>query len=315
MKSTLFLLLLPIITQTAFGQTTHYDITYQTTASLAKQSGFSARSKIVIYVDPQCPVEHRTELAKVEPAAKKKGVDCTSGAEADFVIVVTTDTYSHPKSGDGYELFGIKGNAFRLSNNGTKRSEESVWDCSVVGREGTYKDWGHELPPPWVDVDTIVEKFVSSIGIEVHEPNSASEEKVSDSPITVKGVTVETPPQELSVNLPTIQSFNQLLQEFFGSELFDMSKDGINPAFVQSFSNETPNGLYRILKLKERGFKGAILVGPVVEDNNQTIVVTARIVYKHGFIKTMYSRSVFIEFSATNKLLGVDKGPYMKQDL
>jgi len=29
----------------------------------------------------------------------------------------------------------------------------------------------------------------------------------------------------------------------------------------------------------------------------------------------MYSRSVFIEFSATNKLLGVDKGPYMKQDL
>ena len=142
---------------------------YRSSAFLETDSGFSRQSRIAIKVDPEVSIEFRNQLGKVETAAKKAGLHCTSISDAEYLLFITTTTYSHPAKGEGFTVFGIEGKVYRLTDGGKKRKKYHVWDGSASGIKDYSFDYDEYIRPPWVDVDKVVEMFVDCIGIQRRE--------------------------------------------------------------------------------------------------------------------------------------------------
>jgi hypothetical protein len=130
-------------------------INYTSSSRLERGTAFSRASKIAIEVDLSQPIEFRRHLLKVEAAAKAAGLHCTTLAEAEYAVSITTGSHGISFAEGALVAFGIKGKAYRLSEGGAKRSLHSEWEGSVSGQT---------IGP--VDVDSVIARFVSTIAVE-----------------------------------------------------------------------------------------------------------------------------------------------------
>jgi hypothetical protein len=129
------------------------------------------------------------------------------------------------------------------------------------------------------------------------------------------GIPIEDPPKDVAKKKPSAEDYNALLRDFLGSKYVDLAKEEIDPRLAELFKNDKSNDVYNRFKLKEKAYNGSIHVSPVVIDNQQIIVVAARIVYGGSLRKTMRSETLRIVFDARGKFIEVRRGPSMKQDL
>lgn len=95
------------------------------------------------------------------------------------------------------------------------------------------------------------------------------------------GIPVVNPPTEVAVAPPTDQDFENIYKAFFGGDYVNITRrDGLGK-LAEHVRNETSNGLFAKLKVKERDFHGHILVTPTTwkERHEQIIIISARILY------------------------------------
>jgi hypothetical protein len=139
---------------------------------------------------------------------------------------------------------------------------------------------------------------------------------VAAEPLTIpSGIPVNNPPKTYTKKEPKAEDFNLLLRAFFETEKIDVGKEDIDPVLTDLFNKDTSNATFARLKLREKKFAGAILVGPVAIGNLQIVAVSARIVYRHWHTDTLYSESIEIVFTKNGKFKEVRRGSATQQDL
>ena len=136
-----------------------------------------------------------------------------------------------------------------------------------------------------------------------------------DVEVTLENFAVVNPPLDSTKTTPTAKDFERVFGRFFAADHPDTSKESLDSQLALVFHDATPNGLFKLLKLREKDFRGAIAVTPVAEDNKMYVVVTARIVEDYFLGKVMHMRAIFIEFAANGKLVEIERGPKLRQEL
>ena len=152
----------------------------------------------------------------------------------------------------------------------------------------------------------------------------SAEKTKGDDAMTLSGdIEIINPPSAIADSPLIPETYNRMLQDVFGDDSVDVAKeDGLNK-LTEHLQHETSNGLFAKLKKREKDFHGGIFLNPIQAANEQTILVSARVIYlekgKKRFFgtekdqKIMRSEILFIRFTPKGAFKNVEKGIATRQ--
>jgi hypothetical protein len=124
-------------------------------------------------------------------------------------------------------------------------------------------------------------------------------------------------PTETADTPPNLESFNKIYRALFADESVDLTKTDGLAKLAENFQHETSNGLFGKLKKREQDFHGCVFLNPIQSKEEQTILVSARILFIEsvsrrealsGKAKVLRSETIFIRFNPKGIFKGLDKG-------